>query len=301
MIWHGKEIATVGRMINFVKYVEQEGAMDRNIMDRQERSVVISDEQIAAYVKHLGEANYGKATIERYRYNLEDFFNALPEDKRLNRSTLAVWRERLLKEGLAPRTVNLRINVANGFLNYLDLREFQLTGGLAFEDDELLPELTRWEYQRLLQTAKALEKEWLYLLVKVFALTGLPVQCMDKLTVAVVKRGRFTVEHKMGKRQIRLPRSLQRELLNYAGRKVSGGGPIFITRTGKPLRRSYVNAELRRLCGEAKVPEEKGNPRCLRRLYFKTQQEIEENVRAQVEQSYDRMLEREQLNIGWDA
>lgn len=261
---------------------------------------VIGPEQIADYAAHLAAANYGAATIERYRYNLENLYNALPANKHIDRTTLSAWRAQLLAEGYAPRTVNLRISVANSFLNYLDLREFQLTGSLVPEDGEPSPELTRWEYQRLLQTAKLLEKEWLYLLVKVFALTGLPVQTLDRLTVTAVKRGRFTVEHKMGKQQIRVPRSLQEELLAYAKRSTAAG-PIFVTRTGKPLHRSYVNAELRKLCADAQVPEEKGSPRCLRRLYDRTRRELEADVRARVEQSYDRMLENEQRTFGWNA
>jgi len=275
--------------------------MSENAAAAQERSVEITREQIADYVRHLGEEKFGEASIAIYRRNLEDLYGALPADKRLRCGTLRTWRERLLEEGYAARTINQRVNVANGFLNYLGFREFQLTGGLA-TGDEVIPELTRWEYLRLLETAKQLGRKRTYLFVKVFAITGLPVQSLEKLTVAAVRRGRFSVEHKLGWQQVHIPRSLQEELLDYARRNAcTATEPVFLTRTGKPVHRNYVNAELRRLCLEAGVAEEKGSPRCLRRLFFKTREEIESSVRAQVEQSYERMLDREQASVGWNA
>ena len=45
------------------------------------------------------------------------------------------------------------------------------------------PELTRTEYLRLLQTARALNRERVYLLVKLFGTTGLTVQLLLQQTV----------------------------------------------------------------------------------------------------------------------
>ena len=42
------------------------------------------------------------------------------------------------------------------------------------------------------------------------------------------------------------------------------------------------------------------HPRCLRKLCLVTQTEIEHSVRLLAEQSYERMLDTEQLAVGWD-
>ena len=57
---------------------------------------------------------------------------------------------------------------------------------------------------------------------------------------------------------------------------------------------------IRQLCAAAKVPEEKGNPRCLKRLYQSTRAGIEDNIALLVEQTHSRLLEQEQLEIGWE-
>ncbi len=276
--------------------------MRGDVPDRQARSAEIGEEQIERYVAHLRSTRLKQASADIYQKILNDFYQDLPKDKRVDQESLPRWQKRLLETGYAQKTVNQRIYIVNGFLDHLGLREFQLTDGLeAGEPEEPAPELTRWEYQRLLQTAKVMDKEWLYLLVKAFALTGLPVQCLDELTVAAVSRGRFSVEYKMGRQTIRIPKGLQKELADYASRESPPRGPVFVTRTGRPMHRSYVNSELRKLCADARVPEEKGSPRSLRRLYLRTREEIEDSVRAQVERSYDQMIEREQLTVGWNV
>ena len=46
---------------------------------------------------------------------------------------------------------------------------------------------------------------------------------------------------------------------------------------------------------------EKANPRCLWKMYQETCQGIRANVAVLIEQSYQRMLEDEQLSMGWKA
>ncbi|MCI8479260.1 MAG: hypothetical protein HFE97_13175 [Oscillospiraceae bacterium] len=65
------------------------------------------------------------------------------------------------------------------------------------------------------------------------------------------------------------------------------------------MSRTYVTLSIRQLCRAAQVPEEKGNPRCLKRLYQATRSGIEENIALLAEQAHDRLLEQEQLEIGW--
>ena len=92
---------------------------------------------------------------------------------------------------------------------------------------------------------------------------------------------------------------LQGELLDYARRQGLTAGPVFCTRNGKGMSRTQVTEEIQTLCHDARVEEEKGTPRCLRKLYLATQAEVERGVRLLAEQSYERMLDTEQLAAGW--
>ena len=76
-------------------------------------------------------------------------------------------------------------------------------------------------------------------------------------------------------------------------------GPVFLSRNGRPLRRTQVTAEVQSLAWDARVDESKCNPRCLRKLWQAAREDVERSVRLLAEQSYERMLDTEQLAVGW--
>ena len=240
-----------------------------------------------------------EGTLKWYRRGLNRLYDALPEDKIICHGTLERWREHLVKAGYAPSTINSYLSVNNAYLDFVGHREYQLANQLKLET-ELQPELTRTEYLRLLQTARALGREKVYLLVKLFGTTGLTVQELEKVTVESVEDGKLTITFSRNKQVLCIPEGLQAELLDYARRNGCLSGPIFLTKDGTPMSRTYVSTIIRQLCTAARVPEEKGNPRCLKRLYQTTRAGIEDNIALLVEQAHSRLLEQEQLEIGWE-
>ena len=260
--------------------------------------VQLTPKIIYDFIASIREKGYVEGTLERYRRDLEQLYNSLTGDKRIGKGTLALCRRQMLEDGYAARTLNLRISAANSLLTYLGLREFQLIDQVK-PKKEPLPEITRTEYLQLLHTARTLGKERVYLLVKLFATTDLPLQELNKITVETVSEGIVSVMSNGVSQTVRIPPALRRELLDYAKRSGYFRGPIFLARGGLPMSRTNVTVSMRQLCEAAHVPVEKGNPRCLHRLYQSTLEEIESNVRLLVQQAQDRMLEIEQATVGW--
>ena len=270
------------------------------VQKRREKEVPLTLENINGYLEHLRSAGRVQGTLDSYRRKIRRLYQALPEDgKSIRRDTLPWWREKLVEEGRSPAGINQFVIAVNGYLEYMGAREFQVVDKLdAVADPQ--PELTRSEYLRLLSAARLLGREQAYLLVKVFGNSDLPVQELPHLTVEVARAGRISISYSYSKEIIRFPNSVCQELLDYAGKRGISSGPIFLTRTGKVLDRTNVTVSIRRLCPAAQVPEEKGNPRCLRKMYQATREGIERNIALLVEQAQDRLLEEEQLEIGWD-
>ena len=270
------------------------------IRRRHKREVPLTPESIDGYLEYLRSAGRTEGTLETYRQRLGQLYQALPEDsKSIRRDTLIWWREKLVEDGRSAAGINQYIIVINGYLGYMGARDFQVIDRLE-GDDKPVPDLTRNEYLRLLSAARILGREQTYLLVKVFGNSDLPVQELPHLTVEVARAGRISISYSYSKEIIRFPNSVCQELLDYAGKRGISSGPIFLTRTGKVLDRTNVTVSIRRLCPAAQVPEEKGNPRCLRKMYQATREGIERNIALLVEQAQDRLLEEEQLEIGWD-
>ena len=257
-------------------------------------------EQVDAYLNDLQTRGRTPETIRTYRRNLLLLFEALPESRQLDRRTLARWRDTMLEQGYTPRTVNVRLASANGFLDYLGLRDYQLPMQLKPAEDNIQPELTRNEYLRLLSVARTLDKGRTYFMVKVFAILGLTVHDLPKLTAEAVEKGVFTTSANRSRQIIRIPNCLQAELLGYLQREGIRSGPVFCTRNGKSICRAAVTACIQQLSRDARVAPEKCNPRCLRKLCQSTRAGVQQSISLLVEQALDRMLEQEQITIGWE-
>lgn len=257
-------------------------------------------EQVDAYLNDLQTRGRTPETIRTYRRNLLLLFEALPKSGRLDHRTLIRWRDAMLKQGYTPRTVNVRLASANGFLDYLGLRDYQLPMQLKPTEDDIQPELTRNEYLRLLSVARTLDKGRTYFMVKVFAILGLTVHDLPKLTAEAVEKGVFTTSANRSRQIIHIPNCLQAELLGYLQREGIRSGPVFCTRNGKPICRAAVTACIQQLSRDARVAPEKCNPRCLRKLCQSTRAGVQQSISLLVEQALDRMLEQEQITIGWE-
>ncbi len=207
-----------------------------------------------------------------------------------------------LKQTYGRKAINVHITVANQYFRWCGRLEL-LRGHIKSETatDPPTPTVTRAEYLKLLRTARALGKQRTYLLIKLFATTDLPLQCLDQVTAEVVKAGQGTLDYHGVTIDFRCPPPLQRELLDYMARSGVYRGPVFVTRNNRPLSRIAVFKSMQELCQAAGVPEEKGDPRSFRNLYKATQQELDDHLAVLKNQMYDQMIEMEQAAVGWPA
>lgn len=260
--------------------------------------VAVTQDEIQKFLAAYEELDRREGTVQFYRRKLQRLYQDLPEDKIIRHGTLKKWQESLLQYGYTPGSVNAFLSAANSYLDYIGHREYQLAGQLK-EEKAPQPELSRAEYLHLLQTSKILGKEKVYLLIKVFASTGLFAQELPEVTVEAVQEGKIICDQNKYKQIVTVPACLKKELLNYARKNGVLSGSIFQTRDGRPMHRTYVSAAIRNLCEEARIPREKGNPKSLRKLYLSTRTGIESNVALLVDQAMERMLEQEQFSVGW--
>ncbi len=254
----------------------------------------LTEELELRFLESLRAHGRTKETISVYRRNLSKLRKSLPEDRELDSEVISNWQEELLKQGYSSSTVNGCTATVNSLLEFAgrqDLRVEQVPP----DENVPLPELTRNEYLRLLQTAKLLGKRQTYLLVLLFGTMDLPLYALSCVTVGAVQEGYVFIPSRL-----RVPPCLRAELLAYAGERGIRSGPIFCTRYGRLLDRGNINVRLQSLSRDARVSPEKCNPRCLRKLCVATQEGIRSSLELLIEQAYDRLLETEALTVGWN-
>ena len=224
--------------------------------------------QLPAFAALLRGDERSEGTIEKYLRDVRKFFCWLA-DKTLEKGQVCAWRTTLLADGYAPETVNSMIVALNRFLHFIGrsdcpVHTLRIQRKLFRRQER---ELTRTEYERLVQTAERKGQERLSLLLEAITATGIRVSEVKYLTVEAARAGRAEVALKGKIRVILLPNKLCRKLLRYAKKQKTASGEIFLTRNGKSLSRRQIWSEMKNLCKFAGVEASKVFPHNLRHLF----------------------------------
>ena len=167
----------------------------RQELHRRERSPAT----IANYIRHCGE-------FLQFCQDSQDGLEAGP-----NQEMLLNWKRTLLTAGLCPATINAKLAAVNGFVRFLGRPELCVRQvrrqRRVFRDKDR--DLTRGEYLRLVQTARAQGRERLCLAMQTICATGIRVSELRFITVEAVRTGRATVTGKGKCREILLPGALR--------------------------------------------------------------------------------------------
>ena len=228
----------------------------------------LTQQQIQAYAHYLQMEEKSRATMEKYLRDIRAFARWL-DGRAIRKELTSEWKGHLIAQNYAPTTVNAMLSALNSLLEFLDLREcrvkFLKIQRCLFRDADR--ELTKEDYQRLLNTAHKLGRERLGLLVETIGATGIRVSEVPYITVEAAQRGKAVIALKGKIRTILLPEKLRRKLLRYAKKQKTASGTIFRTKSGKELGRRQIWAELKGLCKYAGVEPGKVFPHNLRHLF----------------------------------
>ena len=238
----------------------------------------ITESEIQAFENSLYLNEKSKATVKKYVKAVEKLAEYL-EDGEFTRHRLLEYREYLQTKNKA-QTVNGALSAINAFLDFCGWQECRVKF-LKVQRQAFLQEareLSKKEYERLLNAALAKNKERLYLLMLTAGSTGIRISELAYITAEALKIGRTEICMKGKNRTIILPKELRKKLLKYAGRQGIESGPIFRTKSGRPLDRSNICHDMKKLSEEAKVDASKIFPHNLRHLFARTFYAIEKNL-----------------------
>lgn len=238
---------------------------------------IITEERIGDYRRKLIQEEKSTATVEKYLRDVRAFF-AFVESAALTKELVMAYKQQLIERQYAVRSINSMLVSVNSLLEYLGRPDCRVK---AIRQQRQIycaeeKELTKAEYLRLLRAAK--EKPQLRLIMETICGTGIRVSELRYFTVEAVRHGEVTVNCKAKTRTILLPKKLQKRLLDYARKNCIQSGAVFITRSGKPLNRSNIWAQMKQLCEEAGVRASKVFPHNLRKLFARTFYGIEKDI-----------------------
>lgn len=275
--------------------------MQAQISGMQEKKpAALTEEAIESYLQSVASQGRTKGTLANYRRSLFKVFPVAPRGKApfpRNGRGLSGPHDRR-----PPLHAEFHQYEPNAHQRHFGVYgAVELPGPNGFFGESRVPaEISRSEYLRLLSAAKQTNKEKVYLLIKVFATIGIQVQELPHVTVEAVRDGKVVTYPNRVRQVLRISPYVREELLQYIEKEGIATGQVFLTRAGRPISRTMVTTIIQNLSRDARVPEEKCNPRCLRKLYMKTMDTIQMNAAMMVQMTYDHLLEQEQSTYGWE-
>ncbi len=239
---------------------------------------MLTKEMIENYTAALQEDEKSSATVAKYAHDLNmaaEYFGGTE----LTKSALIAWKDTLVGK-YTPATVNSVLAAINGFLKHMGWNDLTVKPlkiqKTMFRDESR--ELTQAEYKRLVYAAESTGNRRLSLVLQTICATGIRVSELKFITVEAVRTGHAEICNKGKRRPLFLPEKLRHILRKYLKETRTAEGPVFVTRSGRPLDRSNIWRDMKALCESAGVDPGKVFPHNLRHLFALTYYGIEKDL-----------------------
>lgn len=238
----------------------------------------MEEEMIQDFKQHLIEEERSEATILKYLHDVSYFFTVLNEQTFTKQAVLN-YKEELTKT-YAITSANSMLAAVNSFFRFMGwndciVKQFKVQKKVFCQESK---ELNKQEYYRLLTAARKNKNMRLYLVLQVICATGIRASELQYITVEALENSSVEVTCKGKTRTIFLPNKLRKLLKKYIKEQGIMTGAIFITKNRKPIHRSNIWREMKKLCKEAGVSESKVFPHNLRHLFARTFYKMEKDI-----------------------
>ena len=240
--------------------------------------MLMNKEMIENYRRKLREDERAENTINKYIRDIKDFYMFL-DGKEINKEIVMKYKQRL-SNNYKGTSANSMLAAVNGFLSFmgqdnLKVKFFKIQKKTFRDKDR---ELSKEEYARLIKAAGNKGNERLSLLMQSICTMGIRVSEHKFITAEALRTGRITIVNKGRERAVFMPKELRELLLAYCKKNGIKSGAVFVTRGGRPMNRSNIWSEMKKLCETAGVDSEKVFPHNLRHLFALTYYRLEKDI-----------------------
>ena len=190
----------------------------------------------------LRDGNMAKNTIAAYLYAVRDYNSRFPK---LNKRSLLEYKTYLI-DTFSPKTVNLRIQALNKYLEFVKLPRLRLKSVKVQNRTFLENVISNADYIFFKNKLKSEEnKEW-YFVVRFLAATGARVSELVQIKVEHVKVGYIDLYTKGGKiRRLFVPKALREEALKWIDADDRTTGYLFLNRFGERITTRGIAQQLK--------------------------------------------------------
>ena len=215
---------------------------------------------------HLRQGNMADNTISAYQYAVRDFTK---RHKEITKKNLLLYKTYLI-ETFKPKTVNLRIQALNKYLEFIGKSKMRLKSIKVQQRSYLENVISNADYTFLKNKLKGEGNlEW-YFVVRYLAATGARVSELVQIKIEHVTIGYFDIYTKGGKvRRLFIPKKLREETLVWLQGNGRGSGYLFLNRFGERITTRGIAQQLKNYAGKYKLNPKVVYPHSFRHRFAK--------------------------------
>jgi len=218
------------------------------------------------FEKFLRQANMSQNTIAAYLYAVKEYHSKY---KDLCKRNLLVYKTYLI-ETFKPKTVNLRIQAINKYLDFAGKSKLRLKSVKVQQRSYLENVISNVDYVFLKKKLKQEENQTWYFVVRFLAATGARVSELIQIKVEHVQVGYYDIYTKGGKiRRIYIPKSLRQEATIWLKKHGRTTGYLFLNRFGERITTRGISQQLKNYAHKYGLNEKVVYPHSFRHRYAK--------------------------------
>jgi site-specific recombinase XerD len=239
---------------------------------------IITKKLIDTFKTYLLNEEKSSSTLEKYIRDILAFSVWLGTNE-VTKGTVLEYKKYLI-DNYAPASVNSILSSLNSFFGFNEwvdckVKTLKIQRQLFVSSSK---ELTKTEYKQLLNAALSQHNKRLYMLMQTICATGIRVSELKYITVEAVKSGVATINCKGKMRVVMMTKDLCKQLNAYIKEQKIKSGSVFVSKNGRPLDRSNIWSDMKKLCKTAGVSKEKVFPHNLRHLFARTYYSLEKDI-----------------------
>lgn len=197
---------------------------------------------VEKFKEYLTHSNMAKNTVSAYIYAVNDFNS---RHKELTKRNLLLYKTYLI-ETFKPKTVNLRIQALNKYLEYLRKPRLRLKSVKVQQRTYLENVISNADYIFLKNKLKKEDNQEWYFVVRFLAATGARVSELVQLKVEHVNVGYYDIYTKGGKiRRLFIPKKLRDEAQVWLSTNKRESGYLFLNRFGERITTRGIAQQLK--------------------------------------------------------
>lgn len=218
------------------------------------------------FENHLKKENLSANTIASYLWTLDYFQNHYES---LTKANLLTYKGYLM-EHYKPKTVNLRIQGINKFLEFTGKQNLCLKAVKVQQKSFLENVISNADYMFLKkQLLMDDNKEW-YFIVWYLAATGARISELIQIKIEHVQMGYFDVYSKGGKlRRLYIPKQLRSETVIWIEENGRSSGYLFLNRSGERITTRGISQQLKNYADKYGLDKKVVYPHSFRHRYAK--------------------------------